>query len=62
MAAQGGDHFVDAALIELLATPSGPVIADLTADPVNRLGDLEQMPLGVEDIDDLDRVGEALVG
>ena len=62
MAAQGGDHVVDAPLIELLAPLPGPAIADLTADPVDGLGDLEQMPLGVEDVDDLDRVGEVLVG
>ena len=60
-AAQGGDHVVDAALIEFLAPLPGPAIADRTADPVNHLGDLEQMPLGVEDVD-RDGIGEVLVG
>ena len=62
MAAQGGDHFVDAPPIELLASLPGPLMADPAADAVDGLGDLEQMPFGVEDVDDLDRVGEVLVG
>ena len=47
MAPQGGDHFVDAALVEFLAPLPGPVIADLAPDPIDGLGDLEQMALGV---------------
>ena len=62
MAAQGGDDFIDAALVEFLAPLPGPSFADLTRASVDGLGDLEQMALGVEDVDDLDGVGEVLVG
>ena len=62
MAAQGGDHFIDAALVEFLAPLPGPSFADLARAAVDGLGDLEQMALGVEDVDDLGGVGEVLVG
>ena len=62
MAPQGGDHFVDAALVEFLAPLPGPSFADLAPAPVDGLGNLEQMALGVEDVDDLDGIGEVLVG
>ena len=62
MAAQGGDHFIDAALVEFLAPLPGPSFADLAAVCVDGLGDLEQMALGVENVDDLGGVGEVLVG
>ena len=62
MATQGGDHLVDAALVELLAPHPGPLFADLARAPVDGLGDFEQMALGVEDVDDLDSVGEVFVG
>ena len=60
-AAQGGDHLVDAALVELLAPLPGPAIADLAADPVDRPGCVEQVALGVQDVDGLEGVGEVLV-
>ena len=62
VAAQGGDHVVYAALVKLLAPLPGPLLADLAAVSVDGPGDLEQMALGMEDVDDLDGIGKVFVG
>ena len=62
MAAQGGEHVVDAPFVELLAPFPGPLFADFAAVSPDGFGDLEEMALGVEDVDDPDGVGDVLVG
>ena len=61
MAAEGGEDVVDAALIEFVAALFPPPVGELGSRSVDGLGDVEQMPLGVEDIDDPDGAGGVLV-
>ena len=52
----------DAAVVELVAAAPGPAFRHVGAGDVDRLGDVPQVLLGVEQIDDLDGAGEQLVG
>ena len=61
MAAEDGEDVVDAALIEFVAALSSPLVGEIGSRSIDGLGDVEQMPLGVEDVDDLDGAGGVLV-
>ena len=62
MGAQGGEDVVEAALVEFVAACLPPPVGEIGACPVDGFGDLGQMLLGVEDVDDLDGAGGVLVG
>ena len=58
---RGAQQRAEAAAIELVATPLGPAPGHVGAGPAD-LGDVPQVLLGVEQVDDLDGAGEQLVG
>jgi hypothetical protein len=62
MVLEGGEEEVEAALVEFVAALFSPGVGEVGCGAVDGLGNVEQMLLGVEDIDDLDGVGEMLVG
>ena len=53
MFAPGGEEDVDAALIEFVAALFPPPVGEIGSRSVDGFGDVEQMPLGVEDVHDL---------
>ena len=60
--AKGGEQVVEAALVEFVAALFAPLGGEVGGGAVDGPGDLEQVLLGVEDVDDLDGAGEVLVG
>ena len=58
MDAQGGEEGIDAALVEFVASVFSPLLGEVGAGSIEGLGDLEEMALGVEDVDDLDGTGK----
>ncbi len=62
MVVEGGEEEVEAALVEFVAALFSPGVGEVGCGAVDGLGNVEQLLLGVEDIDDLDGVGEMLVG
>ena len=62
MVAQGGEDVVDATAVEFLAALFAPLVGEVGAGTEDGLGGLEQMLLGVPDVDDLDGAGEVLFG
>ena len=59
---EGGDDGADAAGIEFITSLFRPLRGELGPGCVDGLGDVPEVAFGVEDVDDLDRIGETLVG
>ena len=62
MDAQGVEEGIDAALVEFVALLFPPLRGEVGAGSVEGFDDLEEMSLGMEDVDDLDGAGEVLIG
>ena len=62
MDAQGVEEGIDAALVEFVASLFPPLRGEVGAGSVEGFGDLEEMSLGMEDVDALDGAGEVLIG
>ncbi len=59
---EGGDEGADAAGIEFVTSLFRPLRGEFGPGCVDGLGDVPEVAFGVEDVDDLDRIGETLVG
>ena len=59
---EGGDDGADAAGIEFITSLFRPLRGEVGPGCVDGLGDVPEVAFGVEDVDDLDRIGETLVG
>ena len=59
---EGGDDGADAAGIEFVTSLFRPLRGEVGPGCVDGLGDVPEVAFGVEDVDDLDRIGETLVG
>ena len=59
---EGGEELVEAALVEFVAAPLAPLLGEVGSGSEEGLGGLEEVSLGVEDVHDLEGVGEVFVG
>ena len=59
---ESGDDGADAAGIEFVTSLFCPLRGEVGPGCVDGLGDVPEVAFGVEDVDDLDRIGETLVG
>ena len=62
MLLEGGEEVVETALIEIVAALLSPGDGEIGSGAVDGLGGLEEVLLGVEDVDDLGGAGKVFFG